>query len=388
MSKLKIGGQKKTDNTRSSKSEPPPEAVPDDEPDSVFSTLRSFYDTQLSTSNNTDPLLTPSGGFNYSSPSSLARIMSLYTGRSAYGKKDQGKSAPMRESADAIEGLRVTDPASDSLAIQKLRTQGWTSTASTAQQISQRHPPKFISDLRPTQAQLRSKRSKRCRICRHILVKPEAKVSSTRFRIRLVALNYIPTITLKALQPAPSTQLPLLDLNALPTLRASQFLLTLKNPTFEPVSIILATPTHTPGKYGHKVTVLCPQFDIGPNVDQWDEALGGDSKDRQSSKMFNPSKVEYAGGEGGKVAEAGKVWEKGRNWTTVVVEVVCKAVGEGEDEDVLEIPVFVRMEWEEEELEKEGGEREREGKDRDGEGEKRERRELAFWVVVGVGRVG
>jgi len=154
------------------------------------------------------------------------------------------------------------------------------------------------------------------------------------------------------------------------------------------VSIILATPTHTPGKYGHKVTVLCPQFDIGPNVDQWDEALGGDSKDRQSSKMFNPSKVEYAGGEGGKVAEAGKVWEKGRNWTTIVVEVVCKAVGEGEDEDVLEIPVFVRMEWEEEELEKEGGEREREGKDRDGEGEKREKRELAFWVVVGVGRVG
>ena len=388
MGKLKIGGQYKAASSKTSVPTSPTESTPDDEPDSVFTALRSFYNSQLSASNATDPLLTPSGGINYSSPSSLARIMSLYTGRSSYGKKDQAKSTPMREGLDPSEGLQIFDPASDTAAIEKLRTQGWTSTASTAQQTEQKHPPRFTSDLRPTQAQLRTKRSKRCRTCRHILVKPEAKVQSTRFRIRLVALNYIPTITLKPLQPSPSTQLPLLDLNALPVLRASQFLLTLKNPLFDPVKITLGTPAHTPGKNSHKVTILCPQFDIGPNADQWDEALG-DNKNRRASKLLSTSKVEYVGGERGKVAEAGKVWEKGRNWTTVVVEVVCQDVEEaGEGEDVLEIPVFLRMEWEGDTMEREesgagsGG-----GGSLKGE-ERKEKRELAFWVVVGVGRVG
>lgn len=92
-----------------------------------------------------------------------------------------------------------------------------------------------------------------------------------------------------------------------------------------------------------------------------------------------------------RVAEAGKVWDRGGNWTSVVVEVVGGAgggkdggVGTGgeggsgggedaeEDADVLEIPVFVRMEYEAEvgEGEGKGG---------------REKRELAFWVVLGWG---
>ena len=351
------------------------------DPDSTFSSSRSFYSSQLSASNPADPLLTPSGGYNYSSPSSLARIMSLYTGRS-FGKKDTGKSRLMRESADASEGLKVLDPTCDDEAIRKLRTEGWTGTASVAQQAEQRHASMFVEDLRPMGPLLRTKRSKRCRACRHLLVRPEQKVQSTRFRIRLVALNYIPTISLKPLQPSPSTELPLIDLKAIPPLRPSQFLLTLKNPLFDAVKVTLATPVQTPGRYSHKVTVLCPEFDIGSNVDQWDEALG-DDKSRRSSKPFSISKVEYAGGDGGRVAEAGKVWEKGKNWTTVVVEVVCANIAESqdleEDQDLLEIPMFVRMEWE--------ADLEREGKD-EAKSEKKEKRELAYWTVVGVGRVG
>ncbi|MCJ1274335.1 hypothetical protein MMC21_002130 [Puttea exsequens] len=370
--KLKIGGDKKTAGTKSSELGSTPNEVPDDDPDSVFATLRSFYNSQLATSNNTDPLLTPSGGFNYSSPSSLARIMSLYTGKNAYGKRDHEKSAPMRESADASEGLRPFDPSSDSAATEKLRKQGWIGAASIAQEVQQRHPAHFTDELRPTQVQLRTKRSKRCRTCRHILVKPESKVQSTRFRIRLVAVNYIPSISLKPLQ------LPSTDLNALPAFRASQFLLTLKNPLFDPVRITLATPTHTPGKHDHKITMLCPQFDIGSNIDQWDEALA-DTASIRESKTLNPPTIESAGGDSGKVAEAGKVWQKGRNWTTVVMEVDCADVGgadgEADDEDVLEIPILLRMEWE--------GDVERD----DGEKEGKEKRELAFWVVVGVGRV-
>ena len=371
-----------------SETEPPPPSgsAVDDDPDAAFSSIRSFYSTQLTASNPADPLLTPSGSYNYSSPSSLARIMSLYTGRS-FGKKDTGKASVMRESGNVSEGLNISDPTSDDKAIRKLRTEGWTGTTSVAQRAEQPRLPLFADDLRPMGPLLYTKRSKRCRACRHLLVRPEQKVQSTRYRIRLVALNYIPTMSLKPLHPSPSSGHPLIDFKALSPLRPIQFLLTLRNPLFDTVKITLATPVQTPGRYSHRVTVLCPEFDIGSNIDQWDEALG-DERSRRSSKLFSSSKVEYAGGEGGRVAEAGKVWEKGRNWTSVVVEVVCANIAEQspddeleEDEDVLEIPIFVRMEWE--------ADLEREGKDDEGRsGEKREKRELAYWTVVGVGRVG
>ena len=393
ISKLKIGEQPRPSGTtpadfaKSTGSLPRPETesqfatAQENLPDAVFGPIRSFYSSQLSASNPADPLLTPSGGFNYSSPSSLARIMSLYTGRS-FGKKDTGKSSVMRESGDVSEGLKITDPTGDDEAIRKLRIEGWTGTASVAQQAEQRHACLFADDLRPMGPLLHTKRSKRCRACRHLLVRPEQKVQSTRFRIRLVAVNYIPNISLKPLQPSPSTELPLTDLKAISPLRPSQFLLTLKNPLFDAVKVTLATPVQTPGRYSHKVTILCPDLEIGSNVDQWDEALG-DEKSRRSSKLFSTSKVEYAGGEGGRVAEAGKVWEKGRNWTTVVVEVVCANMAGNsdleEDEDVLEIPIFVRMEWE--------ADLEREGKE-EARSEKKEKRELAYWAVVGVGRIG
>ena len=103
-----------------------------------------------------------------------------------------------------------------------------------------------------------------------------------------------------------------------------------------------------------------------------------------------------AADNGEKQAEAGKVWERGRNWTSVIVEVVPGLLpgstgagvgvglaeqGEelGEDDDVLEIPVFVRIEYD---TEAHGGAEEK------GEGKGgKERREVAFWCVLGVGRI-
>ena len=367
--------------------------------DTTFSALQAFYKSQLSSTNAADPLMTPTGGLNYNSPSSIARIMNIYTGRGNYGKKDHSKPNEMREAVDASEGLLILNPTVEQETVEKMKTLGWAETASLSQQADQRHPARFLDELRPTQSLLRTKRSKRCRACRHLLVKPEPKVQSTRFKIKLVAINYIPTISLKPLQRAPTTMLPLIDLNALPPLRASQYLFSLKNPLFDPVKVTLATSAVTPGRFQHKVTILCPEFDIGSSVDQWDEALNS-GKDKQTSKHLSLGKTEYAGADGGRIAEAGKVWDKGRNWTTVVLEVVCADVHKqeagvlkrcpesdeedmAEDEDVLEIPVFVRMEWEGEAQGDEAGSLGA------GKGDvKREKRELAYWVVVGVGRVG
>ena len=383
----KLAAARKDSNSKqaqgNTESEQDPRTAKSD-PDETFTALKNFMSLQISSAGSTNPLLTPGGGYNYDSPSSLARIMSLYTGHGSYGKKNTSKSAPMRESADASEGLHVIDLESDAANIQILREEGYQGITSLEQRSAQRFPTRSVEDLYPVPTLLRTKRAKRCRVCRHILVKPEAKVVSTRYRIRLIALNYVPTISLKPLQPPSSSAQPTppIDLNNIPALKATQFLLTLKNSLFDPVKITLGTPTHTPGPFSHKATILCPQFDIGANVDAWDEALAAGEASRLSGKSISTAKTSRGDTEGMRVAEAGKVWDKGRNWTTVVVEVVCAAVdgGEGrEDEDLLEIPVFVRMEYEAD-VEKEDG-------DPVAEKERKEKRELAYWVVVGAGRV-
>ena len=368
-------------------------ALLDDRPEALFAAVKKFTSSQISSASLTNPLMTPGGSYNYDSPSSLARIMSLYTGQGSYGKKNTSKSAPMRGSSDASEGLRVVDPVADTDAVRKLREQGFLGTSSIEQRSAQRYSPRFVEDVLPMPTRLITKRSKRCRTCRHILVKPEANPKSIRYRIRLIAIEKIPTMSLKPLQStssttsSPAARPPAdVDLASLPPLRPTQFLLILKNPLFDPVKITLATPTHTPGHFNHKVTILCPQFDIGANTDAWTEALVPSEADtKPSSKTLGTMSTKDAKGDndGSRIAEAGKVWDKGRNWTTVVVEVVCAAIDEDfqgqEDEDVLEIPIFVRMEFEVE-IEKEvvGGEAKGGGK---------EKRELAYWTVLGVGKV-
>ena len=376
------------------------DSYPRSGPDAIFASLKSFYSSQLSASKPTNSLLTPSGEFNYNSPSSLARIMSLYTGLGTQDKKSPPKPQVMRESANKSEGLCITDPNSDAKAIQKLREQGWAGTTSTTQRNSQPQSPRFLTDILPIPTLLRTKRNKRCRTCRHLLVLPESKVQSTRFRLRQVAFNFIPTMTLKHLSPT-GGQSQENQSHGLSPLEPTQFLLTLKNPLYEAIRITLATPPHTPGPHAHRVTILCPQFDVGRNTDLWDDALHGGGKGddteraggaRPRPRPSGPSKAHESilGGDGNKVAEAGKVWDQGRNWTTVVLEVIgappVAVVGGGdderargtEDELVVEIPVFVRVDWHAHALKDEAAAPDK----------GRERRELAYWAVIGVGTVG
>jgi len=355
--------------------------------DSQFSNLKSFYQSQLADS-------APSGAlgfsadYGYGSPGALSRIMGLYTGSSFADKKAKNKTGTMREARDALEGFQISASSEDAIA--KLRTEGWHATASTAQRKEQMHDPRFLDEIRPFAHLLRTKRSKRCRQCRHILSKPESKVQNTRFRIRLVALNYIPSIAIQPLQQ-PSHSL-------LTPMKPVQFVLTFKNPLFEGVRVNIATPASTPGRFASKVTVLCPQFEVGANTDVWDEALreggarGGEREKRRTKAEAN---------EGQHQAEAGKVWERGRNWVSVVIEVVPASLSMDvpslmknqdmkkddsplrEDEDVLEIPVFVRVEWETDAVHEEGGGLAAANRDK----EVKERRELAYWCVIGVGRI-
>ncbi|KAJ5293804.1 hypothetical protein PENANT_c002G05789 [Penicillium antarcticum] len=373
--------------------------------DARFAALKSFYRTQIAetSSSPNDPLSTD---FGFSSPGALNRLMSLYASSSRlsglYGGSKKPKSKPpvMREAITASEGLQLAPENGDEDLIKRLTSPscGWDGMASTEQRAAQSPDARFTDDLLPLPALLRTKRAKRCKSCKHILVKPETKPQSTRFRIRLIALSYIPLPTLRPLALSTSSTLPTIaptpDLNSLPPLRPVHVLLTLKNHMFDPVRITLATPPVTPGNVATKVTVLSPQFEIGANSDVWDEALQGASAPLKG----DATAIGMRG-----VPEAGKVWDKGRNWTTVVLEVVPGTLpgssaeggdgnGEGDegvlavasqkaDEDVLEIPVFVRMDWDADAQLDQGNV---------GKGSKPDdkvTRELAYWMVLGVGRI-
>ncbi|TLD03614.1 uncharacterized protein PgNI_11797 [Pyricularia grisea] len=417
----------------------------DDELDveTQFAKLKSFYKSQLAdtaTSSGTGGLssLGNLANFGLGSPGSpsMSRLMFMYTGANPADTRRKTRMHPMREAIGPQEGLKVLyEPNAKSqegiieegseeaaqnnskpkngldehAAIVKLRDAGWDATT-TAEQRAAQAPNvaapvsaqniRFQDDLRPIPVLLRTKRSKRCPMCRHIMTKPEAKVASNRFRIRLVAGNYIPSISARYLSGGnpPPAEPPgtVAAHHLLKPLEPVQYLLTFKNPIFESVRVSLATPSVTPGRFGSKVTLLCPQFEIGANTDVWDEVLkdgapGADASARRRTMVRKPD------GEGGQ-PEAGKIWEKGRNWVSVVVEIVPASLrvdmlGLGkpasevdrsplkEDEDLLEIPMFVRVEWEADAANDDVGQAI--GKDKD----TREKRELAYWCVVGIGRI-
>ncbi|KKA17677.1 Dynactin Arp1 p62 subunit RO2 [Rasamsonia emersonii CBS 393.64] len=235
------------------------------DPNSRFAALKRFYQKQIEETSvsATDPLGTDFGAA-FSSPSALNRIMSLYTSSSLSGlygggaKKAKSKPPVMREALTAAEGLKIASPESERAIIEKMASEdcGWDGMLSMEQRAFQSPDARFVEDLRPLPVLLRTKRSKRCKSCKHILVKPEFKPASTRFRIRLIALSYIPLPTLRPLVPTPPSPSPYPgqttpgisttttpqppppppppNLDALPPNRPIQYLLTLKNHMFRP----------------------------------------------------------------------------------------------------------------------------------------------------------
>lgn len=398
LSKLQIGGEPKitTSTLKERRKKNPEEPIlPDEQVDTdfQFATLKSFYQNQLGESKTSIAGLPASDSAGFASPAAISRIMSLYTtGRNnPNDKQNNGPADVMREALNTEEGLKVAQ-LDESSGIKKLMRSQWGDTLSTEQRLGQLEPVHFQHELRPIPYLLRTKRSKRCPTCRHIITKPENKVTSTRFKIRLVAKSYIPTISIRPLHPTaapiPVAERPGLPVEeALKPLKTYQYIVTFKNPLFDNVKITLAAPNKTPGRFASTVTVLCPQFEIDANIDMWDDALRDDNGDAKR-------KGEESNGQ----AAAGKIWERGRNWVSIIVEVVPPSLrtehldltaqpGETVDksplrdgEDVLEIPLFVRMEWEAEAQHDVGS---APGRDKDA----KEKRELAYWCVLGMGRI-
>ncbi|KAF4552186.1 Hypothetical protein D9617_11g010350 [Elsinoe fawcettii] len=339
-----------------------PEASELELQDHKFSRLLRFYKTQLAESDTAAN--NPFGlDASYSSPSNLARIMQIYGGLSAASlKKAKEKPQPMREALTTTEGLTLTS--SDEALIAQIRESPETIPTENYQHT---HPwntiATSISSLWPVPTLLVTRKSKRCRTCRHILIrhderKPTTSSSSSssiatslKYKIRLLAQSFIPLLSLRSFQPGLSATVPVpranfaLTSTALQTLRDTEgaipplrpgvkreFLLLVQNPLFEVVRINLATPAITPGKVESRVTILCPSFEVGADGDVWDAALSDSTSTTSTGTRDRGGGREMLGGNGmqgqrdkdgeERVPEAGKVWERGRNWVGVVVEVV------------------------------------------------------------------
>lgn len=388
--------------------------IPSSDHDNAFASLNTFYREQLNQAGDSQ---NPYSNSPYSSPANLARIMSLYGGLSVNAlKKSREKPQPMREALSPNEGFSAFTPDdSDTVdwMIQKLESIPWSSTAELAQQLSspQNNDAKFVNQLWPVATPLRTKRGKRCKTCRQFLARPDPKVGSLKWKIRLLAQNHVPRLSIrlhnsdKPISPNYAFCLrpdDLIDHGLLKPLIAQQYVLTVRNPIFETIKVTLATPAITPGRVQSRVTILCPSFTVGPAGDVWDDALSINttSTSAPNDGSRRAAMASLTGREDGdsRQPEAGKIWEKTRNSTSVIVEIVPGHLdspssvvpkddlgnvrNEEEDYDVLEVPIYVRAEWEatvqEDSSEKMQKERV--------VGEK-VKKEIAGWCVLGVGRI-
>ena len=377
--------------------------------DDAFANLATFYRDQLSESG--DPL-NPYSNTPYSSPANLARIMNLYGGLPYNAlKKSREKPQPMREAREHSEGLvTITAEDTEHEIIDKIQSLGWDDTTTSNQRLSApvNNEARFADQLWPAATPLRTRRGKRCKSCRHILARTEPKVSNLKYKIRLLALNHIPRLSIRPLHPTTSQANPAFYLRSdMPTQellqphQTKQYILTIWNPIFENVRITLATPATTPGKVASRVTILCPSFTVGPAGEVWDEALSASAQSASDGgRRAAMASLTGSSESSDRQPEAGKIWEKTRNSTSVIVEIIPGSLKPPpsivpkteeladdeleEDDDVLEVPVYVRAEWEVEVKPGESGQSSREVDKQPGE---KVGKEVGYWVVLGVGRI-
>lgn len=201
------------------------------------------------------------------------------------------------------------------------------------------------SELKPLRIPLHSKKTKRCPACRHILIKPEQKAQSVRFKIKLVAANYIPAMTV-AFPPSPDSirqrgagtkQAPTEDTSGAGGLHAGgtfPFHLALTNPLYDPIHVRLAVqrqvpqPSSAPAPAGSPEKARRPPFAVSLPQSAFPIAAFAEAWEFEDDEdMFGGDDDELGGldrekgGAGGKGKAVG-VLERRANVTVVSGEVV------------------------------------------------------------------
>jgi dynactin-4 len=195
------------------------------------------------------------------------------------------------------------------------------------------------SEISPLLQSLRVKTSKACKVCKRILTKPEPRPASTKFKIKLLALNYLPQLDLSAFK------------GEIPTVlhdgETTKLLLTITNPMTVSLKVNVAVVPGSVKNHPHSVTIANPNIELGPASELWDEMslIRGVPRSR-ITRETNASRRHFVelqrhNGQGG-------LHDKGPNWATVAVEYTVSAKVPD-----AEMALFISFSYLEEEVQKE-----------------------------------
>ncbi|GAA5822705.1 hypothetical protein JCM3770_003375 [Rhodotorula araucariae] len=300
------------------------------------------------------------GGEAASARDELARYASMYPARGGgpgsekenRRAREAAKGKSVDRDAELVQALRGLTALEEVASVERRWATGW-------------NAPMLSRELRPVRTPLHAKLSKRCPTCAHILIKPEQKSSSTRFKIKLVAANYLPSINIVRRPPATiGSRLGALaagtasgtrrtprpaasgrsaeasngaEEEPLRAGRTAVYELSFANPLYEPIHVSLAvarpgatrsaasavagpgaedTPPAPPPPFA--VNIPSPSFPISAYAEDWeyddhDEDLDGEDEPEAGEGRSSPTKRRRKGGPG--------VVERRMNRTTVLMEV-------------------------------------------------------------------
>ncbi|KAK9694202.1 hypothetical protein K7432_013528 [Basidiobolus ranarum] len=194
--------------------------------------------------------------------------------------------------------------------------------------------------LYPQRIHLRTKRSKRCKSCRHILIKPDQKAQATRFKIKFTAMLYVPIINI--------VNQPYLEIG-----KPTQVILKFTNPLEQEMEIILATSQVTKDNQA-QISVLAPQFKVYPYADM----LEFDEEERRR-RLVSETNNSTIG-----------IHERKLNTTSIIIEVVPQA----EVKNFM-FPMLVTYSYT------------LKSDSEDGESETLTKKKYSFWTIIGLGSV-
>lgn len=159
------------------------------------------------------------------------------------------------------------------------------------------------SSLTPLRIPLHSKMSVRCAVCRHILIKPEQKSQSVRYKIKLMASNYLPS--LEASLSSATNLSPRLAQG-----RTSPFSITITNPLYDSIQVRFQpyNPSTYPNVSRPSFHVTLPQAFL--SVAAFAEAWEYDEDDEDNMEQDQMVLDALEGGAG--LADAVKVGTDGR----------------------------------------------------------------------------
>ncbi|KAI9207845.1 dynactin p62 family-domain-containing protein [Polychytrium aggregatum] len=293
-----------------------------------FESLRAYFEKAMKAQGQPTGVLKSGGAINSISSSLLASIpglASLGMGLPKTNPLPIGRTEELEPYESYAKEFPDNSKADEEDPLWRLDT-----VTTLAQRLNQPDDePRRRMDLRPQRIQLRTKRSKRCRQCDHFLIKPEIKAVATRFKIKLIAREFLPTITIA--QPMP--------LSPLTPDVPVKLLLKFTNPIDQEMDVSIATP-FAPGASKSEtdassasqhcvVTVLAPTFTIPPHNEMWqyDEPATLPS---QRGRTASTAALDLLAGA-----------EEGKNCRTVMLEVIPKK-GEGEKYSKrIEFPLLV-----------------------------------------------